>query len=417
MQLVILAGGKGTRLGLKDMPKPMCPIAGKPLLERQIELAKSYGVDEVFILSGFMANIISDYFGDGSNFGIKIHHIVEPYPLGTAGSLKLLEGKLNNRFLVFYGDVVMNFDISALQKFDSENLQTVGTLLVHPNNHPYDSDLVDIDKDNNITGFLPKPHPQDLLYHNLSNAAVYVFSPQIFDYIEKDVKADLGKDIFPKILQNGGKLRAYKTAEFIKDMGTVDRLAQISQDVEQGKVSKYNKRNPRPAIFLDRDGTLNVNMDTQPSAEKFFLLPHVAEAIKKINESGYLAIVVTNQPMIAKGFTTFSEVEKTHKKLETLLGEGQAYIDGIYYCPHHPQKGFLGEVSELKIECNCRKPKIGMFLQAAKDFNVDLKASWMIGDSDTDTLAGKNAGCHTLQIGKDIQDLLSAVNKILGENK
>ena len=337
--------------------------------------------------------------------------------MGTAGSLKLLEGKLNNRFLVFYGDVVMNFDISALQKFDSENLQTVGTLLVHPNNHPYDSDLVDIDKDNNITGFLPKPHPQDLLYHNLSNAAVYVFSPQIFDYIEKDVKADLGKDIFPKILQNGGKLRAYKTAEFIKDMGTVDRLAQISQDVEQGKVSKYNKRNPRPAIFLDRDGTLNVNMDTQPSAENFFLLPHVAEAIKKINESGYLAIVVTNQPMIAKGFTTFSEVEKIHKKLETLLGEGQAYIDGIYYCPHHPQKGFLGEISELKIECNCRKPKIGMFLQAAKDFNIDLKASWMIGDSDTDTLAGKNAGCHTLQIGKDIKDLLSAVNKILGENK
>ena len=173
MQLVILAGGKGTRLGLTDIPKPMVPMAGKPLLEHQIELAKSYGIDEVFILSGHLAHVISDYFGDGSKWGMKIHHIVEPCPLGTAGALKLLEGQLTDRFLVFYGDVVMDFDIEAFQKFDVCH-DGIADILVHPNSHPYDSDLVEINEDQSVKSFLPKPHPDDLIYRNLVNAAVYI---------------------------------------------------------------------------------------------------------------------------------------------------------------------------------------------------------------------------------------------------
>ena len=145
MQTVIIAGGKGTRLGLKDIPKPMVEIDGKPLLEHQIELAKRYGAKEFFILSGHLAHVIEDYFGDGSKWNVKIHHVVEPYPLGTAGSLKLLEGKLEEKFMVFYGDVVMDFDIANFIDFDSKN-DSIGTTLVHPNDHPYDSDLIEVDK-------------------------------------------------------------------------------------------------------------------------------------------------------------------------------------------------------------------------------------------------------------------------------
>lgn len=414
MQLVIIAGGKGTRLGLKDIPKPMCPINGKPLLEMQIDLAKRYGINEIFILSGHLSQVIIDYFGDGSKFGVNIHHIVESKPLGTAGSLKLLEGTLKERFLVFYGDVVMDFDIKSFIEFDKQNEKSIGSLIVHPGNHPYDSDLVEVNDKKEIIGFLPKPHPKDLLYRNLNNAAVYILSPKIFNEIPNDVNTDFGKDIFPKIVQDCKLLRAYDTPEYIKDMGTPDRLQHISEDVRSGLVASLNRKNPRRAIFLDRDGTINVNMDTHPTVECFTLLPGVPDAIRLINESLYLAVVVTNQPMIAKGFLTFDQLKLIDKKMETLLGEKRAYLDKIYFCPHHPERGFSGEITELKIQCNCRKPKPGMLLQAAQEMNIDLANSWMIGDSATDVEAGIAAGCKTIKLDNKTT-LLDAVTRILNK--
>lgn len=418
MQLVIIAGGKGTRLGLKDIPKPMVKIGDKPLLEHQIDLVKRYGVDEVFILSGHLANVIEEYFGDGSRFGVKIHHVIEPYPLGTAGSLKLLEGKLNDRFLVFYGDVVMDFDIASFVEFDKQ-YDSIGTTIIHPNDHPYDSDLLEINKNNKVTKVLPKPHQGGEYYQNLVNAAVYIFSPKIFEYIEEGVSQDFGKHILPKVVDAGETLIGYKTPEYIKDMGTADRFEAVKSDFLTGKVARLNKQNKRPCIFLDRDGVINKDMDSKPLCKDFELLDGVAEAIKSINKSDYLSVVVTNQPMIAKGFVTFEEVENTHKKMETLLGEQHAYLNEIYYCPHHPEKGFDGEIKELKIDCECRKPKAGMLFKATKDLNIDLENSWMIGDSQRDIDAGKNANCRTISIKKDLgadyiaQDLKDAVNYIL----
>lgn len=418
MQLVIIAGGKGTRLGLKDIPKPMVKIGEKPLLEHQIELAKKYGINEVFILSGHLANVIEEYFGDGSNFGVKFHHIVEPYPLGTAGSLKLLEGQLNDRFLVFYGDVVMDFDIKSFIEFDKQ-YDSIGTAIIHPNDHPYDSDLLEIDNNNRVVKVLPKPHKEGEYYQNLVNAAVYIFSSKIFKYIEDGISQDFGKHILPKIVEAGETLIGYRTPEYIKDMGTADRFEAVKNDFLTGKVARLNKQNKRPCIFLDRDGVINRDMDSMPLCKDFELLDGVAEAIKAINKSDYLSVVVTNQPMIAKGFVSFEEVENTHKKMETLLGEQHAYLNGIYYCPHHPEKGFEGEVPELKIECECRKPKAGMIFKAAEELNIDLNNSWMIGDSKRDIEAGKNAGCKTISIKENFgadyvaEDLKDAINYIL----
>ena len=426
MQLVILAGGKGTRLGLTDIPKPMVMIAGKPQLEHQIELAKKYGVTEVFLLCGHLAHVIQDYFGDGSKWGMKIHTVIEPEPLGTAGALHLIKDKLQERFLMFYGDVVMDFDIGSFQKFDAE-ADCIATLLVHPNNHPYDSDLIEVDKHNNVLSFLSKPHPEGLIYRNLVNAAVYILSRKIVDYIEEGKPSDFGKEVFPRVLSAGEKIRAYVSAEYIKDMGTKDRFPLICEDVATGRVTRLNKQNARPAIFLDRDGVINKDMDKNPTVEHFELLPNVAEAITKINNSDFLSIVVTNQPMIAKGFIGFDDVENVHKMLETQLGEKRAHLDAIYYCPHHPEKGFAGEVPELKIQCHCRKPDIGMFEQAKEEFNIDLKNSWMIGDRESDMLAGKKAGCHTILVGDTIPsspnadfqcaDLNAAVDLIMEKNK
>lgn len=397
MQLVIIAGGKGTRLGLENIPKPMVKIGEKPLLEHQIELAKKYGINEIFILSGYLANVIEDYFGDGQKFGVKIHYIVEPYPLGTAGSVKLLEGKIQDRFLVFYGDVIMDFDIASFIEFDKQ-YNSIGTTVVHPNDHPYDSDLLEVNEKNEVIEVLPKPHNEGEYYQNLVNAAVYIFSPKVFNYIQKDISQDFGKHILPKIVDAGETLIAYSTPEYIKDMGTLDRFDKVCNDFISGKVARLNKNNLRPAIFLDRDGVINKNMDKDPIAENFEFLNGAVEAIKMINKSDYLSVVITNQPMIAKGFVTFEDVYKVHKKMETLLGKDGAYLNKIYFCPHHPEKGFEGEIKELKIECDCRKPKSGMLIMAQRELNIDLKKSWMIGDKETDIIAGKNVGCKTILI-------------------
>ena len=154
-----------------------------------------------------------------------------------------------------------------------------------------------------------------------------------------------------------------------------------------------NRSNKRPAIFLDRDGTINKEVNLLKDPEQLELIEGAAEAIKLINKSDYLAVIVTNQPVIARNLCSIEELEYIHATLETMLGKEGAYVNAIYYCPHHPDKGYPEERPEYKIDCECRKPKPGMLIQAAKDWNIDLSSSYMIGDSDRDLKVGQNAGC------------------------
>ena len=150
------------------------------------------------------------------------------------------------------------------------------------------------------------------------------------------------------------------------------------------------------AIFLDRDGTIIRHVDFLNKASQIRLLRGVARAIVSFKKLGFLVIIVTNQPIIAKGFCTFDDIDKVHEKMNKLLAQNGAKIDAVYICPHHPERGFKGEISELKIECNCRKPKPGLLLQAMKEHNISANESWMIGDKESDIIAGKNAGCRTI---------------------
>lgn len=395
MKLVIIAGGKGTRLGLKDIPKPMVELNGKALLEHQILLAKRYGISEIFILSGHLSNVIIDYFGDGSMWGVSISHIVEQIPLGTAGALKQLESVLNDRFMVFYGDTIMDLDLASFVLYDKNKTDSIGSIMVHPNDHPYDSDLLEIDDNHKVIAFHSKPHQENVNYANLVNAALYIFSPTIFKYIKKDISSDFGKDIFPELIKYEN-LYAYKTTEYLKDMGTPERLKKVEQDLLSGKVARLNKSFKQKCIFLDRDGVINKEVDNLSDINQFELNEGVPEAIKLINKSDYIVVVVTNQPVIAKGFITEVELGDIHKKMDTLLGNSRVYLDDLYYCPHHPEIGFEGEIKKLKIDCECRKPKSGMLDRASKDYNIDLKNSWMIGDRYADVKAGKNVGCRTI---------------------
>jgi D-glycero-D-manno-heptose 1,7-bisphosphate phosphatase len=211
------------------------------------------------------------------------------------------------------------------------------------------------------------------------------------------VKIDLDRQIL-KPLVKAGKVFCYDSPEYVKDMGTPERFRQVEADVVSGRVKAKNLTHKQKAVFLDRDGTINKYVGFLRDINDFELNDGVAEAIKKINSTEYLAIVVTNQPVIARGEVSWEELEQIHNRMETLLGLQGAYLDGIYVCPHHPNKGYENEIAELKIECDCRKPKPGMLIKAAEDFNIDLTQSYMVGDSENDIKAGMAAGCRTVLV-------------------
>lgn len=398
MKAVILCGGKGTRMRSvsQTIPKALIQIGGTPILEHQIRLLKQYGVNEIILTVQHMARAIIDFVQDGSKWGVKIKCVEETPPLGTAGGLGHLREILQEDFIVVYGDVMMNLDITKVVDFHLKN-RAFATLVTHPNDHPRDSDLIEVNADNKIIGFHRKPHERNKDYHNLVNAGVYVLSRNIFDYIPDSAPSDFINDVFPKAI-HGNPIFSYRTFEYMKDMGTPSRLAEVNSDYHSGLIARRSKKKKQKAIFLDRDGVINEAIDQLHKKKDIKLIEGSAEAVRNINRSEYLAVVVTNQPVIARGLCTLDDLDEIHKHLETLLGQKGAWLDGIYFCPHHPDSGYEGEDQELKIRCACRKPEIGMIQQAVKDFNLELKQSFLIGDSDRDIGAALKAGVKSIRI-------------------
>lgn len=393
MKAVIIAGGKGTRLGkiVEKLPKPLVKISSKPILEHQINLLVKFGIKEVWLLTGYKGEMINNYFGDGNKWGIKIYYSKEEQPLGTAGALKNISQNLPDDFLVLYGDVMVNFDLSRLLNFHLKNSKgNFATIVVHPNNHPLDSDLVEV-KNNKVVSIYPKPHTGNMWRHNLVCAGVYLLSPKIFTLIPTGQEKDLGKDILPSLVNRGKKIMAYGSFEYFRDTGTPDRLKQVKKDYRQGIYQELTFQKKQQAIFLDRDGVINEEVNELVNIDELKIYPASFKAIKMINDSIFQTIVITNQPMLAKGKLTEDDLDQIHRKLESLLGARGAKIDAIYYCPHHPERGWKGENKNLKIKCSCRKPKTGLIKKAVKDFNIDLAKSFFIGDSLTDYKTAKNA--------------------------
>ena len=432
MKVVIMAGGKGTRIASvkSDVPKPMIPICGKPILEWQIENLKACGLTDITLVIGYLGHVIKEYFGDGEKFGVRISYFVEDSPLGTAGALFKMP-ELTEDFLLLCGDVILDVDFNRFIEFHQKN-HAWASLMAHPNGHPYDSSLL-------VTEILPPQVPggnpvdthrvvkwmakedERLYYKNRVNAGIEIISPELLKETinhfvprppETPDKIDLDRDVLKPNIPSG-KIFAYDTPEYIKDMGTPDRYYEVEKDLQTGKVKARNLKNKQKAIFLDRDGTINKYVGFLTKPEQFELLPGVAEAIKMINKSGYLAIVVTNQPVIARGDCTWEELQQIHEKMETELGKEGAFLDAIYICPHHIDKGFEGERIEYKFDCECRKPKTGLLRNAARDFNIMAEESYMIGDSVNDVKAGENFHCKGSFKISETNGLKEILNQIL----
>jgi len=402
MKVVIMAGGKGTRVSsiASDIPKPMIPICGKPILEHQIECLKKNGLTEIILVIGHLGEHIKEHFGNGKRFGCNITYYNETEPLGTAGALYKLK-HLSDDFILLNGDIIFDIDFSRMINFHREKKAYV-TLAVHPNSHPFDSAVLFTNSDNQVTRWLNK-EDERTYYKNQVNAGIHILSTEFLKKCpqSKD-KVDLDRDMLKPSI-SGGKIFAYSTPEYIKDMGTPERYAQVMSDIENGIVRQKNLSVKQKCVFLDRDGTINIFNDFITKPEDFELIEGAADAIKRINSLGYLAIVITNQPVIARGEVDFETLDLIHMKMETELGKHGAYIDDLFYCPHHPDKGFEGERPEYKINCDCRKPKPGLILKAAEKYNIDLLQSYMVGDDMRDINAGKNAGCIPIFLTNDIQ--------------
>ena len=412
MKTIIMAGGQGKRAAGIDptIPKPLIPIGSKPILQHEIECLVSQGFTDIIITLSHMAEQIKAFVGDGSRFGAAVTCFYEEQPMGNAGALfKLWErGELSGDFLLLNADSM--FDVN-LERFVAYHRARGGlaTLFTHPNNHPCDSGLI-VAEHGIVTRWVTKEEPRPQWYKNRVNAGLHILNTKLLELtgidpaaVDTNHRVDLDRDIL-KPLVSTGRIFACDSPEYVKDMGTPERFVQVSKDLVSGRVAARNLSRPQKAVFLDRDGTINRQVGFLTDIDEFELLPGTASAIRKINESGYLCIVVTNQPVIARGEVTEPELARIHNKMETLLGQEGAYVDAIYYCPHHPDSGFAGEVPELKIRCDCRKPEPGMLLAAAEEFHIDLAQSVMVGDDERDILAGKNAGCSTILLGEESRD-------------
>lgn len=438
MKAIIMAGGKGTRIAsvTTDVPKPMIPVCGIPILQYQIESLRGSGLTDIRLVIGHLGNTIRDFFADGSQFGVHLSYFEETSPLGTAGALFQMDD-LDDDFLLLCGDLMLDVDFNRFVDFHRKH-KAWASLMTHPNGHPYDSSLIVTEiLEPQVEGGLPvdtkrvvrwmnKEEPR-MYYKNRVNAGIEMISPKLLQATreryqrlnqELPVKIDLDRDVL-KPLVDEGHIFAYDTTEYIKDMGTPDRYYEVEHDVMAGIVKARNLKQKQRAVFLDRDGTINEYVGFLSSAEQFKLIEGTAEAIRQINKSGYLAIVITNQPVIARGDCTFEQLRQIHDKMETELGKSGAYVDAIYVCPHHPDTGFEGERREYKKVCSCRKPNIGLLLQAEQDFHIDLGRSFIIGDSMRDVEAGRNAGLKdSLLIQKNQEgQLMEAVQTIIKKNE
>lgn len=225
MKVVLLAGGLGTRLAplTSSVPKPMVIVEGKPVILHLIGHCTRSGFRDFVICTHYLSHVIQDYLGDGSKFGAMIEYSVEREPLGTGGAIKNAERLITGKeFLMIYADLLMGMDLDKLVAFHREK-GGIGTLTVHATDHPYDSDMLELNPDSSVRRFLGKPKPGDK-FENIGNAGAYCFETSILKYFPTG-KSMLDKEVLPSVLEKGERLFAYRTGEVVSDIGTHERLA------------------------------------------------------------------------------------------------------------------------------------------------------------------------------------------------
>jgi histidinol-phosphate phosphatase family protein len=350
------------------------------------------GVSHVTVLGGHHGDRLSPGLeGEAATLGLTLRIIVEPTPLGTAGCLASVEPDPRETLIV-YGDILFDMSLAPLRQFHQER-QALLSIVSHPNDHPRTSDLI-VEEDGLVKAVLPYPRPNNLDYRNLVPAGLYLASPAFFADLRPCAKMDMIHDLLPTLVAAGARIFAYNTPEYLRDVGSPVRHAIAERDLAAGRVEVANKSYRRPAIFFDCDGVLNEEPGLQGAVipDNVKVIPGAGAALRRAREEGRLTVAITNRPQVAKGFVTFECLSQILGRLEAELAADGGVLDHIYFCPHHPDAGFAGEFSALKVKCECRKPGTLLLQRAVSELPIDRRRSALIGDSLRDIGAAHKFG-------------------------
>ncbi len=407
-QVVIACGGLGTRLKeiTKDIPKPLYPINGKSTIERCIEELFNHSFTNILITLNYKSDCFKKFIEQlEQKFNINIDIYVEEIPLGECGALWFFKEELAEDFIFINGDLIFSIDFNRLIYFH-KRLSSNLTLVTHTSDHPEDSDLVSTPNGTLIEDIFTK----DIQKHfnknaYLGNSGISIIKKKLLEQI-KAPDLQESNSIFNYIVKKTFSLNiniySYNTTEYIKDMGTPTRLKLVEKDLLQNKVNLRNYINKQKALFLDRDNTL-IYCDLGKyilNRKDIRFIDENLNKIKSISKGYDLVCLVTNQPSIAMGNLTLRKLEEINSFIIKYCLTKGLKIDVVTYCPHHPHVGFDKEILFLKKDCFCRKPNPGLFLEQAFIRNISLENSLMIGDSEVDYMAAKNASCKFINVNK-----------------
>lgn len=390
---VILAGGKGTRSADPARAKLAQQVAGRSLMEWHLEVLQRSEIAEVVVVAGHHGDQVQALVDELSWSSPDVRVIHEERQEGTVAALRLAADHVTgDEFVVLLGDVLMSL---PLQDFiDQWRASGAGVAVaVHPSTHPLDSDTCFPSEDGRVE-VIPKGQPR---HHvpNMSAAGLFALNRESMHRYGR--LCDLGSDVLLAAARDGDLL-AFVTSHYLKDTGTASRLSDAEGDAARGAFDRRGDLRPRAALFLDRDGVINPTEPEMYRAEQYEILPGVAKAIGEANRAGVPVIVVTNQPHIAKGLMSFDDHQQVRARMDHLLHLDGAFVDDYLFCPHHPEAGFAGEVAALKTVCDCRKPRTGLALQAARRHRIDLSRSVMVGDTDRDRGLALATGMHYVSV-------------------
>ncbi|MGH9180040.1 MAG: sugar phosphate nucleotidyltransferase [Acidimicrobiales bacterium] len=334
MKAVIMAGGEGTRLRplTSNQPKPMLPLANRPMMEHVIGLLKSHGLDDIVVTVAFMPQAIRTYFGDGSEFGVKLSYATEESPLGTAGSVRNAKDELREPFLVISGDVLTDIDLSAIIAFHEERgaLATIGLKAME---NPLDFGIVITREDGSIERFLEKP-TWGQVFSDTVNTGIYVLQPEIFDHVPEG-KVDWSEDVFPKLLKAGKSLFGFVADGYWEDVGTLEAYVDVHRDVLDGKVEL-----DVPGFRLDEGVWLGEGAEIDPGAT--LEGPVVVGDYCRVDEGARLAQYTVLGANVRVGSHAFVERSVVH--------------DNSYIGPSARIRGtVVGRSSDLRLGARCEE--------------------------------------------------------------
>jgi histidinol-phosphate phosphatase family protein len=386
-QAVILVGGLGTRLGelTARTPKPLLPVAGRPFVEHLLQEISRYGFCRATLLAGRFGDQVRATYDGQAIFGLAVDVVVEPSPMGTGGALALAvaEGRLDPEFLLMNGDSWIDMDLLRLvRNWEAARAERPGTraqllLQAVPDAARYGTVTA---TDGIVTGF----HEKSLEHANRPgqvNTGIYVLDRNIFADVPIDRAISLETDILPPLVADGEvvSVSAPKGSYFI-DIGLPDTYLRADEELMRHR--------RRPAIFLDRDGTLNVDRGYTHKITDLSWQPGAREAIKYANDAGYYVFVVTNQAGVARGLFDESDIVAFHAEMQAQLYQIGAHIDAFEWCPFHVD----GTVAAYRQDSRRRKPSPGMIEDLVDVWPVDMSRSLLIGDSPDDMKAAEAAG-------------------------